>query len=51
MKRSPNEQRAWERFKQAVGPNIWSTKDLLAWIAISYTFGVLGGFVLGLASS
>lgn len=49
MKRSPNEQRAWDMLKSAVGPNIWSTKDLALWIAISYVFGALGGFVIGTA--
>ena len=39
MNRTENEQRAWNMFKQSIGPNIWSGTDLFK----AFVFGMLLG--------
>jgi len=47
MKRSPQEERAWEMFEKSMGPYIWTTKEIVAFIIGAWVFGVIGGIVFG----
>ena len=47
MKRTPNEERAWEMLKTSVGPYIWTTNEIVAFIIGAWVFGVIGGIVFG----